>query len=328
MRRREFITLLGGTAASWPLAARAQQPAMPVIGLLVTGSAEPNAPFVEAFRKGLNEAGFAERQNLAIEYRYGQNDRARLSELAADLVGRRVAVIATMGGSASSFAAKAATSTIPIVFEAGTDPVRAGLVASLSRPGGNLTGVSILAAEIEPKRLGLLHQLLPRATRFAALINPGPGPAAESKVNDLQTAAAAIGVQIDMLYATNSGEIDAAFASLAQKRIDALLVSTSPLFSDRGVQIATLAARHAVPAMYFERRLAVAGGLVSYGPSYPDQIRQVGIYVGRILKGEKPTDLPVMQPTKFDLVINLQTAKTLGIDVPPTLLALADEVIE
>jgi putative tryptophan/tyrosine transport system substrate-binding protein len=321
MKRRAFIAGLGG-AAAWPLAARAQQAIVPTVGLLVTGFREPNATFVTAFRQGLSQAGFVEPATVSIEYRYGENDIRRLPELAADLVNRRVAVIATLGGPAPVRAAQAATTTIPIVFETGGDPVQAGLVASLNRPGGNATGVAILSPDIEPKRLGLLHELLPRAMRFAVMINPSNAPAIwASRVSELQAAAAKIGVHIDVLYATNSGEIDRAFGTLAQNRAEALLVATSPLFSDHSVQITTLAARYAVPAMY-------SGGLISYGPSYPDQVRQVGIYVGRVLKGEKAADLPVMRPTKFELVINLQTAKALGLEIPPQLLARADEVIE
>jgi putative tryptophan/tyrosine transport system substrate-binding protein len=329
MKRREFIAGLGG-AVAWPLLVRAQQAIVPTVGLLVTGLREPNATFVAAFRQGLSQAGFAEAQNVAIEYRYGGNDIRRLPELVADLVNRRVAVIATLGGPAPVRAAQAATTSIPIVFETGGDPVQAGLVASLNRPGGNATGVAILSPDIEPKRLGLLHELLPWAMRFAVIINPNLASIfpAYTALSELQAAAATIGVHIDVLYAADSSEIDAAFGRLAQNRAEALLVATSPLFSDRSVQIATLAARYAVPAIYSGRDQAAVGGLISYGPSYSDQVRQVGIYVGRILKGEKAADLPVMQPTKFDLVINLQTAKVLGLEIPPQLLARADEVIE
>jgi putative tryptophan/tyrosine transport system substrate-binding protein len=327
MRRRKFIAGLGGAAAI-PLVARGQQATIPTVGLLVTnGPSEPNAKSVAAFRQGLSQAGFAEPQNVAIEYRYGENDVRRLPELAADLVNRRVAVIATLGGPPPVRAAQAATATIPIVFETGGDPVQAGLVASLNRPGGNATGVAILSPDLEPKRLGLLHELLPRAMRFAVMINPNSNALA-SRVGELQAAAATIGVPIDVLYAANSSEIDRAFVRLTQNRAEALLVATSPLFSDRAVQIATLAARYAVPAMYSARDQAAVGGLISYGPNYADQVRQVGIYVGRILNGEKAADLPVMRPTKFELVINLSTAKALGLTVPLPLLALADEVIE
>jgi putative ABC transport system substrate-binding protein len=328
MRRREFIVGFA-SAAAWPVAARAQQ-RIPTVGLLVAGGpSEQVATFVAAFRQGLSQAGFVDPANIFIEYRYGGNDVRRLPELAADLVSHRVAVIATLGGPAPVRAAEAATATIPIVFETGGDPVQAGLVASLNRPGGNATGVAILSPDIEPKRLGLLHELLPQAMRFAVMINPSSDPAgAASRVSELQAAAEAMGVHIDVLYAVNSGEIDGAFARLAQNRVEALLVATNALFSDRTVQIATLAAHYAVPAMYFSRPAAAVGGLISYGPSYPDEVRQVGIYVGRILKGEKAADLPVMRPTKFDLVINLQTAKVLGLEIPPQLLARADEVIE
>jgi len=328
MKRREFITLLGGAAAassvSWPLAARAQQAAMPVIGLLVPFSPEPAAPFLAAFREGLGETGFIERRNVAIETRYANRDLGRLPELAADLVRRRVAVIATLGGPVVAGAAKAATTTIPIVFEIGSDPVRQGLVASLNRPGGNATGVSFLGTESESKRLGLLHALLPEAKRFAVLAGAQTADSIASELGG----AAAIGVEVEALPALTVQEIDAAFASLARKGADALMVRTNNLYMDRVVQIATLAARHAVPTIHFQRQFVAVGGLMSYGPNYLDQVRQVGVYVGRVLKGEKPADLPVVQPTKFDFVINLQTAKTLGLTVPPTLLAIADEVIE
>jgi putative tryptophan/tyrosine transport system substrate-binding protein len=330
MNRREFIVGFG-SAVAWPGFASAQQPKMPVVGLLVTGSVDPNTIYVAAFRKGLGELGFVESQNISIEYRYSQNDIPRLNELAADLVRRRVAVIATLGGPAPVRAAKAASATTPIVFETGGDPVQAGLVASLNRPGGNATGVALLNLEMDPKRLGLLHDLLPKATRFAALVNPSTAPAnsvIESRVSELRTAAAAIGAQIEVLFATNSSEIDSALAGLAQIHVDALLVTASPLFSDRAVQLATLTARNGLPAIYFDRHFAIIGGLMSYAASYSDQARQVGVYVGRILKGEKPADLPVMRPTKFEFVVNLQTAKTLGITIPETLLATADEVIE
>jgi putative ABC transport system substrate-binding protein len=312
------------------MAARAQRPT-PAVGLLVTGAAEPNASFVEAFRKGLGEAGFVEGSNVAIEIRYGGNDIAHLSELAANLVQRRVAVIATLGGPAPVRAVKAANATTPIVFETGSDPIRAGLVASFNRPGGNATGVAVMNADLESKRLGLLHELLPRARRFAALINPSTisdTQLIESRIGDLRAGAAAIGAEIEILIAKNSSEINSAFGGLLEKRVDAILVTTSPLFSDRDVQLATLAARNSLPAMYFERHFVRIGGLMSYAASYSDQVRQVGIYVGRVLKGEKPSDLPVAQPTKFELAINLNTAKALGLTIPETLLATADEVIQ
>jgi putative ABC transport system substrate-binding protein len=271
--------------------------------------------------------GYVEGRNLAIEFRWAQNDFGRMSELAADLVRRRVAVIAAVG-TAGPLAAKALTNTIPIVFSAGGDPVQSGIVESLARPGGNVTGISIMSSDLGAKRLGLLHALLPRAERFAALMNPG-SPLTGNEIADLQAAAAAIGhQQVEVFYAGTNAEIDTAFASLVQKRADALLVSPQTLFTDRRAQILALAARHAVPAMYGARADVEAGGLMSYGPNASDALRQLGIYAGRILKGEKPADLPVMQSTKFEFIINLQAAKLLGIDVPPTLLATADEVIE
>ena len=327
MQRREFITLLGASAAAWPIAVRAQQAAMPVIGYLNPGSPEISPHLVAAFRKGLGEAGYVEGRNVAIEFRWSQNENDRLPELAADLVRRRVAVIAAPGSTPAALAAKAATTTIPIVFGGGAAPVQVGLVASLNRPGGNLTGVTSMSGEIGAKRLGLLHELLPRAARFAVLVNPN-NPIVETMTTDLQAATVAIGRQIDILTASTNREIDMAFATLVQKRADALLVTPDTFFINRRVQLVTLAARDRVPAIYWQREFAEAGGLMSYGPNFLDQYRQVGIYTGRVLKGEKPADLPVMQPTKFEFVINLQTAKLLGITVPPTLLALADEVIE
>jgi ABC-type uncharacterized transport system substrate-binding protein len=324
--RRKFMSALGGTALAWPFAARAQQPTIPVIGYLQTGSPEANPQFLAAFRKGLSEMGYVEGRNLAVEYRYAQNDNARLATLAADLVRRQVAVIATPSSDAATFAAKAATTTIPIVFEMGGDPVQSGLVASLNRPGGNITGVTSMNAELSAKRLGLLHDLLPQAARFAALINPN-SPTIYQLTNALEAAASRMGVQIEFFHASNILEIDTAFANLMQKRPDALLVNGGPPFSERRVQLVTLATRHTVPTIYYLREFAEVGGLMSYATT-TDRFRQVGIYTGRILKGEKPGDLPVIQPTKFELVLNLQTAKTLGITVPPTLLATADEVIE
>jgi ABC-type uncharacterized transport system substrate-binding protein len=327
MKRRDFITLLGGAAATWPLAGRAQQPAMPVIGFLRPGSPEPNAHLVAAFRKGLGETGYVEGRNVAIEYRWAHDHNDRLSELAADLVRLRVAVIATPGSTAAAAAAKSATDTIPIVFSGGGDPVETGLVASLNRPGGNVTGVSSMSGELGAKRLGLIQELVPGAARFAVLVNPN-NPLTEPYVADLRAAAAAIGRQIEVLIATTSRDIDTAFPMLMEKRADALLVGPDPLFVSRRVQLATLAARHVVPTVYPFRDDAEAGGLMSYGPSNTDLVRQAGIYTGRVLKGEKPADLPILRATKFELIINLQTAKIMGLDVPPTLLARADEVIE
>jgi putative ABC transport system substrate-binding protein len=325
-KRRESITLLGG-AAVWPLAARAQQPAMPVIGFVYPGTPELSAGIVAAFRKGLNETGFVEGRNLAVEFRFGYNDNARLPELTADLVHRRVAVIATPGSTPSALAAKAATTTIPIVFGIGPDPVEIGLVASLNRPGGNITGISSMNAELGSKRLGLLHELLPRAVRFAMLVNPN-NRNAETLTRDAQATATAIGGQIEIFSARSTREIDAAFASLVQKQIDAVVISPDPLFDSRRAQLVTLATHHRVPTIYAFRENVEIGGLMSYGSSAADRDRQVGIYTGRILKGEKPGDLPVMRASKFEFVVNLQTARIIGLDMPATLLAQADEVIE
>jgi putative ABC transport system substrate-binding protein len=331
MRRREFITLLGGAAAApsllWPLAARAQQPSVPVIGFVYPGVPELSRGIVAAFRKGLNETGFVEGRNVVIEFRFGYNDNARLPELAADLVQRRVAVIATPGSTPSALAAKAATTTIPVVFGIGPDPVEIGLVASLNRPGGNVTGISSMNAELGAKRLGLLHELLPSAACFAVLVNPN-NRNTEALIRDAQATASAIGRQIEIFAASSTRDIDAAFVSLLQKRADALLVSPDPLFDSRRVQLITLAAHHRLPTIYPFRENVEIGGLMSYGSSAADRDRQVGIYTGRILKGEKPGDLPVIRAAKFDFVINLQTARILGLDMSPKLLALADEVIE
>jgi putative ABC transport system substrate-binding protein len=325
-RRKFLATLLGGAAAAWPLAARAQQPAMPVIGFLNAASPDLFAHIVHAFRLGLNEMGYVEGRNVAVEYRWAEGNYDRLSVLASDLARRQVAVIVAMGAPVV-VAAKAATSTIPIVFGSGVDPVQAGLVASLSRPGGNVTGVTSMNAEIEAKRLGLLIELLPKATRLALLINPN-NPIAEATVKDAQASAAAIGQQLEILAASTNREIDAAFASLVQKRADALLIGPDVFFTNRRVQLATLTVRHGIPAVYAFREFAEAGGLMSYGTSNTERDRQVGVYTGRILKGEKPADLPVLQPTKFELVINAQTARMLGLTVPDKLLVAADEVIE
>ena len=326
MKRREFITMLGGAVAAWPLAARAQQTPMPVVGFLNGGLPDGYAPMVAAFRQGLNEAGYIEGQNVAIEYRWADNRTDRLPALAADLVRRRVAVIATVGTSA--FAAKAATTTIPIVFVGGEDPVKLGLVASLARPGGNLTGINWLGGELAAKRLELLRQLLPAATRVAVLVNPAFATLTEITLRDVEAAARAMGLQIQVLNADTSREIDAAFEIIGREQPDALIVGPGPFFNSRRVQMAQLAARYAVPAIHTTRLEAEAGGLMSYGPSLTDAYRQVGAYTGRILKGAKPEDLPVMQSSKFELVINAQTARMLRLTVPATLLAIADEVIE
>jgi putative ABC transport system substrate-binding protein len=324
MNRRDMIALLGGGAA-WPVAARAQQAAMPVIGYLYVGSAEPNHE--ASLRKGLSEMGFVEGRNIAIEFHYAQDQFDRLPALAADLVRRGVAIIATPISSAATLAAKDATATIPIVFSTGADPVHIGLVASLNRPGGNVTGISSMNAEISPKRLGLMHEFIPRARRFAVLVNSN-SPQTPSMVSDLKTTAAILGLQMEIFIARAPGEIDLAFANLAQMMADALLISPDVMFNNRRVQLVTLAAHYRIPTMYWVREDAEAGGLMSYGSSVADQFRQIGIYAGRILKGEKPADLPVMQAAKFEFVINLQTARTLDMAVPPGLLALADEVIE
>jgi|AmaraimetFIIA100_FD_contig_121_123553_length_1661_multi_5_in_0_out_0_2 putative ABC transport system substrate-binding protein len=320
--RRELLAVLGA-AASWPLAARAQQPAMPVIGFLYFGWPDTNV--VATFRKGLSEAGYFEGRNLAVEFRSAQNDTARLSELATELVRRQVAAIAAPSGTAA-LAARAATTTIPIVFNTAGDPVQMGLVASLNRPGGNLTGVANMHMEVAAKRFGILRELLPKATRFAVLVNPN-SQNAKSEITEAQEAGSAIGREVDILTAGTGREIDMAFASLVQKRIDALVVGPHSFFRNRRAQLLTLAARHAVPTIFSYRDDAEAGGLMSYGSTF-DEYHQVGVYIGRILKGEKPADLPVMQASKFEFIINLQTAKALGIDIPSTLLAIADEVIE
>jgi putative ABC transport system substrate-binding protein len=326
VRRREFITLLGG-AAAWPLAAHAQQSTIPIVGYLHSDSPQTVVGLLAAFREGLSETGYIEGQNVAIEYRWAENDLSRIPELVADLVRRRVAVIATPGSSAAALAAKAATTTIPIVFSLGLDPVQLGLVDSLSRPGGNITGVNSMSNELVAKRLGLLHELLPAATHLGVLVNP-QNPTTESLKKDVEAAATAIGPQIEFFTASTGAEIDTAFASLVQRRADALVVHPDNLFINRRVQLVTLAARHAVPVIYALRPDAEAGGLMSYGTKLADAHRQAGVYTGRILKGAKPMDLPVVQPTKFEFVINLQTAKTIGLTVPTTLLARADEVIE
>ena len=327
MKRRAFITLLGGTAAAWPLAARAQQAATPVIGYLHLGSPGTRRDQVAAFHKGLNELGFAEGRNVAVEYRWADNEYGRLAELVADLIHRRVSVIVAPAGIPATKAAKALTTTIPIVFSTSVDPVEAGVVPSLNRPGGNVTGITDMGVDVVAKQLGLLHELLPAAARLAVLVNPN-SPVAEPTIMDAQSAASAIGRPIEVLTAGTKLDIDAAFASLEQKRADALLIANDALFTTRLVQLVTLAIRRAVPTIHSQREFAEAGGLMSYGSSVIDRERQLGVYTGRILKGEKPADLPVLRATRFEFVVNLQTAKTIDVDVPPTLLARADEVIE
>ena len=326
-RRRQFITLLG-SAATWPLAARAQQSAMPVIGFLGSSSAQVSVKNLEAFRKGLSERGYVEGRSVAIEFRWSGGREDRMPELAADLVRRQVAVIAAPASTAGALAAKAATSNIPIVFGTGSDPVALGLVASLNRPGGNATGIVSLNVELTAKRLGLLRELAPRATRFVALVNRS-AVMTDAIIKEVHASVPTLGVPVEILYAGNSDrDIEAAFANLSQKPGAALLVTVDSFFFTRRALIVTLAARHALPTIYFRREFAEIGGLVSYGTSVDNIHELIGIYSGRVLKGEKPADLPVTQPTKFDMVINLSTAKALAIDVPPTLLALADEVIE
>jgi ABC-type uncharacterized transport system substrate-binding protein len=329
MKRREFITLLGGGTVAWPIVAHAQQPVtMPVIGVLHSQSPEGYTEHWRAFRQGLKDAGYVEGENVAIEYRWAENQVERLPTLAAELVRRQVAVIAALGGDSSPQAVKAATTTIPTVFIAGDDPVRLGLVDSLARPGGNLTGINIFATELVAKRLELLRQLVPGATRVAVLVNPAVAATAEATVTDIEARAHATGLQIRVLKASNGREIDAAFATFARERPDALFIGAGAPFNTRRVQLALLAAFYRVPSASGLREYAEAGGLMSYGASVRDAYRQVGVYTGRILKGAKPADLPVVQSSKFELVINHQTARMLGLTLPPTLLATADEVIE
>jgi putative ABC transport system substrate-binding protein len=327
MRRRDFISLVGGSAVAWPLAARAQQPTMPVIGFLDARSPDGMTDRLRGFREGLKESGYVERENVAIEYRWAENQLDRLPELTAELVRRQVAVIATIAPP-SVLAAKAATTTIPIVFVVNEDPVGLGLVASLARPGGNVTGINILTGELVAKRLELLRELVPGTARVAVLINPASATIAESTLRDAQAAARVIGLQIQAYNASSSQEINAAFATFVRERPDAFFVSGDPLFNSRRVQLAQLATFYRLPATYSLREFVEAGGLMSYGPSITDAFRQIGVYAGRILKGAKPADLPVVQSSKFELVINAQTAQMLNLTIPPSLLATADEVIE
>jgi ABC-type uncharacterized transport system substrate-binding protein len=327
VRRREFITLIGG-AATWPMGARAQQAAMPVVGVIDGGSADASARWVISFRKGLNETGYIEGKNVTVEYHWLEGQYDHLPGLMADLVRRRVAVIATPASPPAALAAKAATATIPIVFGVGDDPVKLGLVASLARPGGNATGINFFQQEVVAKRLWLLHDLMPKAVRVAVLVNPGNASIAESTLRDVQQAAPTLGLQIQILKASTIGEIDAAFATLAREHPDALFVAPDVFFASRRVQFATLAARDRIPAAYTNPDYIAAGGLMSYGTDVADAYHQVAVYTGSILKGAKPADLPVLQSTKFVFAINLQTARALGIEVPPGLLAIADEVIE
>jgi putative ABC transport system substrate-binding protein len=327
MRRRDFIMLLGGAAVAWPLSARAQPPAVPVVGLVSGRSADASARHVAAFRKGLNETGYVEGQNVKVEYHWLDGRYDRLPSLMADLVSRPVAVIATPGVTAVAQAAKAATTTIPIVFGVGGDPVKLGLVGSRARPGGNATGVNDFLAELGAKQLGLLRELVPTAGRVGLLVNP-INENAEAVTKDVTTAAPTIGVQIDIVHASDSREIETAFATLVRNRADALVVGSDVFFTGRRLQLAILTARHAIPAIYNLREFAEAGGLMSYGTTIRESYRQVGIYTGRILNGAKPVELPVVQSTKYELVINLVTARAIGIEVPPMLLARADEVIE
>jgi putative tryptophan/tyrosine transport system substrate-binding protein len=326
MRRREVIALLGSSAVAWPFGAPAQQPAAPVVGFVNASSSTESARFAGPFRQGLADTGYIEGQNVAIEYRWADSHYERLPDMIADLVRRRVAVLAATSTPAA-LAAKAATTDIPIVFETAGDPITLGLVDSLSRPTGNVTGVTQLSSELVSKRVGLLHDLIPTAKIIASLINQSD-PRAESQSREMHEAARAVGVQLHVLNASNEAEIDRAFTKLLQLRADALLVGTGELFNKRQAQLVALAARHAVPAFYQYREFPIAGGLISYGASLTDSYRQAGVYTGRILKGEKPADVPVWQPTKFELIINLKTAKALGLTIPPGVLAIADEVIE
>ena len=327
MGRRELITLIGGAAAAWPVAARAQQAAMPVIGFLSSRSPRESAHLVTAFRQGLRDSGYTDGENVQIEYRWAENQTDRLPALAAELVGRPASVIAATGGMVSAQVAKAATLSIPVVFIVGDDPVDGGLVDRLNRPGGNLTGMSLSIAALGAKRLELLRRLIPAVAVIGVLVNPNYS-SSDQQLSDLEAAARAYGLQIDVQRASNEQEIETAFAILAEHDVGALVIASNPLFESRRNQVVALAARYSLPAIYSLREYAAAGGLMSYGSIISDMYWQAGIYTGRILKGEKPAELPVMQPTKFELLINLKTAKALGLEIPPTLLALADEVIE
>jgi len=328
MKRREFISLLGGAVVAWPLAAGAQQSAIPVIGFLSTRSAGTDAQFLVSFRQALSEAGFVEGRNVAVEYRYAEGHFDRLPALAADLVRRPVALIVATGGTPASLAAKAATATIPIVFTTGDDPIKAGLVHSLNRPEGNLTGVTTSFGEAAPKRLGLLREILPKAAIIGVLVNPNDSIAANSETSDMRTAARSVGQRIEILQAGTERDIDTAFARLIDMGGAALLVAPNSLFVTQANQLVALAARHTIPTLYWRREFVEAGGLMSYGSNLADALRVAGVYAGRILRGAKPADLPVQQPTKFELVINLKTAKALGLTIPETFLTRADEVIE
>jgi len=327
MRRREFISLLGGVAVAWPVAARAQQPVLPVIGFLSSTSSKGYTPYLAAFREGLREGGFVEGQNVTIEYRWADDHYERLPELAADLVTRRVALIAAAGGSPAALAAKSATTTIPIVFQIGVDPVKAGLVSSLNQPGGNITGFANLALEVGPKRLELLHRLVPNATNIAVLVNPARSNV-EAETRDMQSAANKLGLQLNVLYASTERDFDKVFATSVQLRAGGVVISGDPFFNTRSEELAAMAIHYMVPAIYQFHEFAAAGGLVSYGSSIKNTHREAGIYTARILKGEKPADLPVQEPSKVELIINLKTAKTLGLEIPPSILTSADEVIE
>jgi|SRR6516164_2235005 putative ABC transport system substrate-binding protein len=328
MRRREFIALVGGAAAGWPLAAGAQKAPIPVIGFLDGGSLVTRRSRVDSFNQGLNESGYIEGQNVVIEYRWAEDQFDRLPALAAELVNRHVSVIVTASGTPAAIAAKAASATIPIVFQVGLDPVKAGLVASLNRPGGNITGVANISSELNAKRLELLHELVPNASVIAVLVNPTNALNTETTPREVQAAAEALKIQTQVHRASTASEIDAAFATLVQQGANALFVANDAFLNNRSDQLAVLAARYRIPAIYEYRESVVAGGLVSYGASISDLFRQVGLYTARILKGEKAADLPVMQPTKFELVINLKTAKVLGLTIPPQLLDRADELID